>query len=203
MCIHLILLLFITAQWCYWGCMVNGLVFQPNPSKKLGSCWCGVTSASPRAYFLIWFWQLTYRCCCHTTDVLHGEQGHSANYLYLPPPYLKTAVTLCILKPHLYIFPWIWPTRIFIVAQLQACDVFPFKYPRRFQGESVGQKELPGWSLVPVVLVINENSPNYFVLFSLYLWFKFCHIPTLNWTQIGDCSCPLGKEAVSVTQDLR
>lgn len=78
-------------------------------------------SVSPRAYFLIWLGWLTYRCCCHTTAVLRREQGHIANCLYLPPPHLKTAGILCILKPHLCIFPWIWPTRISLLHNYKWC----------------------------------------------------------------------------------
>lgn len=168
------------------------------PYWKCSSCQCSFLVS--KGFIPDLAVMVKHRCCCFTTDVLHRERGYVAKYLYLLLPYFKTMVTLCILKPHLPVFPSIWPTWISLFC-IYTCVTSPWSTPSHtVPGEKVWDRRdgLDEMYVVPVALA-NENWPNYFVLLTL-MWFRLCHIPTLNWSY----SCPIGKEAVlCVTWGLR
>lgn len=91
-----------------WGSVANC----PMIRKLLKSSSCQCSFLVSKGFIPDLAVMVKYRCCCFTADVLHRERGYIAKYSHLPLPYFKTTVILCILKPHLPVFPRIWPTRI-------------------------------------------------------------------------------------------
>jgi len=118
----------------------------PRASAKLSSCRCRVASRASKGV-------LPGLVLMATRQVLpwyhwcSPQRTRACRQLFTPPlALLENCSNFMYLKATPVNLPMNLTNTNFTVAHLQACGVFPLEYPEPccFQGESVGQKGLPG-----------------------------------------------------------